>query len=156
MSISKRQFDLLQAMGITVWQRRDLPSHSSAVESTQSRQHVENINDSVTSTNEQVSLTPSHATSPQAAANEIIEIDLKVLLKQPLFNDIIICLGASSADLSITQNQIDLGIINWQFTQSDSITFEHNCLKTPDLTTIANSPELKKSLWQSIGPLSAS
>ena len=155
MSISKRQFDLLQAMGITVWQRRDLPDHSSAVESTQRRQHSDNISNCVTSTNEQASLTPSHATSPQTNANQIIEIDLKVLLKKPLFNDIINCLGASSADLSITQNQIDLGIINWQFTHSDCITFEHNCLKTPDLTTIANSPELKKSLWQSIGPLSA-
>ena len=85
MSISKRQFDLLQAMGITVWQRRDLPDHSSAVESTQRRQHSDNISNCVTSTNEQASLTPSHATSPQTNANQIIEIDLKVLLKKPLF-----------------------------------------------------------------------
>ena len=29
MSINKRQFTLLQAMGITVWQRRELSNHSS-------------------------------------------------------------------------------------------------------------------------------
>ena len=159
MSINKRQFKLLQAMGITVWQRRELSSHSSlSANVTETAQHNDKNSDSST--------TVTSATLPQSnldttkktvktAQKDCIAVGLKSLLKQPLFKDIIRCLGVNSADLSISHNRIDLGIINWQFTQNESIEFKHNCLSTPDLTTLANSPELKKLLWQSIGPLSS-
>ena len=153
MSINKRQFELLQAMGITVWQRRNLRSHNLPVTSSELVEKTDHVNDSVNGVNQQLS---SSQTSTKAADNrETITIDLHALLKQPLFHDIIRCLGISSADLSINNNQIDLGIINWQFTLNEQIELKHNCLKTPKLTTLANSPILKKSLWQAIGPLSS-
>ncbi|ARD45350.1 DNA polymerase III subunit psi [Colwellia sp. PAMC 21821] len=147
MSINKRQFELLQAMGITVWQRRSLTSRNSLSANTSGAEHNSEQNtDTITAV-----ASPLSSKSHQ----ESIAIDLKSLLKQPLFKDILSSIGASSADLSVAHNQIDLGIINWQFTQNKNIEFEHNCLKTPDLETLANSPELKKSLWQSIGALSS-
>ncbi|TWX73430.1 DNA polymerase III subunit psi [Colwellia sp. C1TZA3] len=159
MSINKRQFELLQAMGITVWQRRELSSYNSlSANVTETAQHNDKNSDSST--------TVTSATLPQSnldttkkivktVPKDCIAVSLKSLLKQPLFKDIIRCLGVNSADLSMSHNQIDLGIINWQFTPNESIEFKHNCLSTPDLTTLANSPELKKSLWQSIGSLSS-
>jgi len=153
MSINKRQFTLLQAMGITVWQRRELSNHSSPLA----------VPDNKVLSSEQVNVSTDENTTQTSSAEKqkpplhsVIVIDLTSLLKQPLFKDIISCLGASSADISIEHNQIDLGIINWQFTSNDSIEFDHNCLKTPHLTIIANSPTLKKSLWQTIGHLSSS
>ncbi|MBA6391716.1 DNA polymerase III subunit psi [Colwellia sp. BRX10-3] len=157
MSINKRQFDLLQAMGITVWQRRGLPGQNSlSAESSETVQNTEQANDSINAVTPQSSSSPEQDTAQQTLHNKNIALDLKTLLKHQLFKDIISSIGASSADLSIAHNQIDLGIINWQFTANKNIEFKHNCLKTPDLTTLANSPELKKSLWQSIGPLSSS
>jgi len=156
MSINKRQFDLLQAMGITVWQRRDLSSHNSLSEN--SPHTIQNLEQDSAAINAVATEPPAverQNTIKHITDNEEIAIDLKALLKQQLFKDVIRCLGAGSADLSIEHNQIDLGIINWQFSVKKSIEFEHNCLKTPDLITIANSPALKKSLWQSIGSLSA-
>lgn len=159
MSINKRQFNLLQAMGITVWQRRELFGDDSlSAKSVATVQNAVQDNNSITADTPELSSTLAldknqnqHTVNAQASA-----IDLKALLKHPLFKDIISSIGASSADLSIAHNQIDLGIINWQFSDSERIEFKHNCLKTPDLTTIANSPALKKSLWQSIGTLSSS
>ncbi|SEK32836.1 hypothetical protein SAMN05216262_10183 [Colwellia chukchiensis] len=151
MSISKRQFTLLQEMGITVWQRRDLSSFNSP-----SSAAVNSV-----PTNTKAELTTTNATAdtkrlqePSSTANKPTVIDLNTLLKWSLFTDIIHCLGVSRTDLNIAQNQLDLGIINWQFTNKNCIEFEHSCLKTPDLATIANSVTLKKALWQSIAPLS--
>ncbi|MFT5634924.1 MAG: DNA polymerase III psi subunit [Cognaticolwellia sp.] len=157
MSINKRQFDLLQAMGITVWQRRALSGQNSlSADSSETVQITEQASDSINAVTPQSSSTPDQDTTQQTLHNKNIAVDLKTLLKHQLFKDIISSIGTSSADLSITHNQIDLGIINWQFTANKNIEFKHNCLKTPDLTTLANSPELKKSLWQSIGSLSSS
>tara|TARA_R110000737_G_scaffold261720_1_gene269829 strand:+ start:105 stop:569 length:465 start_codon:yes stop_codon:yes gene_type:complete len=153
MSINKRQFELLQAMGITVWQRRDLSGHSPTVSTSDPVEKADHVSDSGNGVTEQLS--SSQTSNEKTPNNGSIAIDLKALLKQPLFHDIIRCLGVSSADLSINHNQIDLGIINWQFTSNEEIELKHNCLKTPELATLANSPILKKSLWQSIGPLSS-
>lgn len=156
MSINKRQFDLLQAMGITVWQRRDLSSHNSWSENP-SHTAQDTVPDSaaINAVATEPSAVESGNTITHTTVNEEITIDLQALLKQQLFQDVIRCLGASSAELSAEHNRINLGIINWQFSVKKSIEFKHNCLKTPDLITIANSPALKKSLWQSIGSLSA-
>ena len=159
MSINKRQFNLLQAMGITVWQRRELSDDDSlsAKSATPVQNAVQDSNSITADTPELSSTLALDKNKNQHTVNaEPIAIDLTALLKQPLFKDIISSIGASSADLSIAHNQIDLGIINWQFSDNDHIEFKHNCLKTPDLTTIANSPALKKSLWQSLGTLSSS
>ena len=157
MSINKRQFDLLQAMGITVWQRRALSGHNSlSAEFVKTVENTEQANALINAVTPQSASTPDQDTAQETLHNKNIALDLKTLLKHQLFKDVISSIGASSADLSIAHNQIDLGIINWQFTPNKNIEFKHNCLKTPDLTTLANSPELKKSLWQSIGPLSSS
>ncbi len=148
MSITKRQFDLLHAMGITVWQRRDLPAHvyqSASISDESTTNTNETKNKQIPTSNEE--LTQSLATT------EVISIDLQELLDQQLFRDIIQCLGVSRADLSVQNNQIDLGLINWQLSQGDQIEFSHNCLITPDLNTIANSAQLKKSLCHSLGSL---
>lgn len=156
MSISKRQFNLLQAMGITLWQRRDLSSQNSSITaSVDNNKNIEGTSVAINTSDEHLSEKTQQQITPQVACNKPTHIELKTLFKQQLFNDIIRCLGASSADISIDKDQIDLGIINWQFTDNDNIEFKHNCLKTPDLTTLANSPALKKALWQSIGPLSS-
>ena len=155
MSINKRQFNLLQAMGITVWQRRELSkqnSISSTVTATQ--QNSAEVSETSYSDKSSKSAQQSNVSQNQELSNKVV-IDLDALLKQPLFKDIISCLGASSADLSIVNDQIDIGIINWQFSKNTDIEFKHNCLITPELTILANSPALKKSLWQSLGHLSS-
>lgn len=155
MSISERQFTLLQAMGITVWQRRCLSVQpvKAIAANTASAESVSL--DTVDAKNQQTTM-PNEAVNCQVSTTDNSKLDLKTLLAQQLFTDIIHCLGVDHADLSIQNNQIDLGMINWQFSQNKNIEFDHNCLTTPDLETIANSVELKKSLWQSIGLLSSS
>lgn len=161
MSINKRQFNLLQAMGITVWQRRALPSHDSlsANATATEKNAAQDRHLSTADTpdlSSKISLDKNQTNDQHTASSVPVAMDLQALLTHKLFKDIISSIGASSAEVSIANNQIDLGIINWQFSDKDHIEFKHNCLKTPDLTTIANSPALKKSLWQSIGPLSSS
>ena len=159
MSINKRQFNLLQAMGITVWQRRELTTPSStssnAIQSKQNSNEISHTSSSTENTSSK-SVTQSNASqTQQTSCSDKVAIDLNALLKQQLFKDIILSIGASSADISIANDQIDLGIINWQFSENTEIEFKHNCLKTPVLTTLANSPALKKALWQSLGSLSS-
>ncbi|WP_085305423.1 hypothetical protein [Colwellia polaris] len=161
MSINKRQFNILQAMGITVWQRRELTNTSStssnAVQSKKNSNEIDQASSAPenTSASSVVHSDSNPSQTQQTSISDKVAIDLDVLLKQQLFKDIILSIGASSADISIANDQIDLGIINWQFSENSAIEFKHNCLKTPVLTTLANSPALKKALWQSLGSLSS-
>lgn len=156
MSVTKRQFDLLQAMGIAVWQRRELPVQASQPCQVAPKSNANETTTSITPKNQQLTATTASAELNQTAPEAVrANIDLQALLEQQLFNDVIQCLGTSRADLSVQNHQIDLGLINWEFGESNNIEFSHNCLRTPDLDTIANSPQLKKALWHSIGPLSS-
>ena len=112
MSINKRQFELLQAMGITVWQRRELSSHNLlSANATETAQNNATNSDSSTAVTSPALSQSSPDTTKQTAQSDYIAVDLQSLLKQPLFKDIIRCLGANSADLSISHNKIDLGIL---------------------------------------------
>lgn len=150
MSINKRQFKLLKAMGITVWQRRSLLVQAALSNTNNKETNCE------TTLPVKVNTVAQRNNTPAEPTNDLIAIELTALLKQPLFKDILLSLGASSADLAINKNQIDLGIINWQFSTSEKIELKHNCLTTPELAIIANSASLKKSLWQTLSPLSSS
>lgn len=134
MSITKRQFDLLKAMDITVWQRRELPAQASACDA--------------------ATKSESHNIKSARQNDAALSVDLSDLINQQLFTDIIHSLGVSSADLSINNHTLDLGIINWQFSAQDKIEFKHNCLVTPTLSVIAASKALKRTLWQALQVLS--
>ena len=164
MSITKRQFDLLQAMGINVWQRRDLftctnkNSNSSELKSifdhndtNQTAGVISSLNDNDSS---QSNIVESNLIESNLIEPNLIEPNLTALRKQQIFNDIIQCLGVSSCDLLVHQSQIDLGLINWQFHKNQKIEFHHNCLRTPELSILATSAQMKKLLWQSIQHLS--
>ena len=159
MSINKRQFNLLHAMGITVWQRRELtnpsPTSSNAMQSKQNSNEINHASSAPENTSSTPVAHSNASQTQQTSCSDKVAINLDELLKQQLFKDIILSIGASSADISIANDQIDLGIINWQFSENSAIEFKHNCLKTPVLTTLANSPALKKALWQSLGSLSS-
>lgn len=155
MSLTKRQFDLLQAMEINVWQRRDLPAQLDNNISTKANtfsgdQEFNNLADKSSSTTSQenlsIGLMPIHSNP--------IEPNLTELRNQQFFIDVIHCLGVNSSDLSIQQKQVDLGLINWQFRKQQQIEFSHNCLKTPEIKTITHSPKMKKQLWQLIQQIS--
>lgn len=159
MSITKRQFDLLQAMGINVWQRRDLftctdkNSNSSELKSIFDHNDTNQTAGVISSLNDNDS-SQSNIVESNLIESNLIEPNLTALRKQQIFNDIIQCLGVSSCDLLVHQSQIDLGLINWQFHKNQKIEFHHNCLRTPELSILATSAQMKKLLWQSIQHLS--
>ncbi len=136
MSITKRQFGLLTAMDITVWQRRELTTHGNSSET--------------------VLTSSQHPNSAHKQEVSNLAINISDLPTEQLFIDIMQCLGVSSADVSLRDNKIDLGIINWQFSRQEKIEFKHNCLITPEMSVLAQSIPLKKLLWQSLQTISKS
>jgi DNA polymerase III psi subunit len=121
MTITKRQFSQLQAMGIDLWQLKK-------------------------SGNKVISHKESH-----------LGIDLKSLLKAPFFIDVITSLGLSIGEVSCHDNKLSLGLFTWHFSTDDEISMdENNHLVTPALSTLKNSPQLKRTLWQKLQELSFS
>lgn len=133
MSITKRQFHLLQAMGIEVWQRKTLTIAQPCQDSTKQA-------------------LPAQAQEVKSS-NAGIPIDIEQLNKSMIFHDIVRSLGISSAEINVYDNTIDLGLINWQLCNDNKIALQSNCLVTPPLHELANSSTLKRELWQSIGHL---
>lgn len=133
MSITKRQFHLLQAMGIEVWQRKAL---------TEAQPYPSNTEQTL----------PAQAQEVEPS-NVCIPIDIRQLNESTIFHDIVRSFGISFAEIKVTDNTIDLGLINWQFCQNNKIALQNNCLVTPPLHELAHSSSLKRELWQSIGHL---
>jgi len=128
MTINSQHFEQLTEMGISLWQSRQ---------------------DDVVSKSEVSRYIPQS------------ETDLTKLHNDILFNDILLCLGITIGEVSVKADHLDAGIFNWYFTQrsteqvvgtvnSPAIHSEKSNLFTPELTTIAQSPALKKQLWQTL------
>ncbi|QOL25445.1 DNA polymerase III subunit psi [Thalassotalea sp. LPB0316] len=67
-----------------------------------------------------------------------------------LFQDILLALALTPDQARLIDGHIDLGLINWQFDNTDSCTYTDSQLVTPTLEKITESSELKRQLWQVI------
>ena len=141
MTISNRQFELLNAMNIPLWvskQSNTIP----VIKTTEEEKKESHL-----ITKEQ--LTPY---KPAKTANNLV-VNLEPLIEKPLFNDILVSMGLSSTQAvsgTHTENSINLGSINWQFSDKNIISFTNNLLITPYLQVLEKSPQLKRQLWQLI------
>jgi len=79
-----------------------------------------------------------------------IEINIKMLSQHDLFNDILLSLGLSLGEISCQNNQVSLGLLNWQFREQHDISMDNNLLTTPNIKNIQQTPSLKAQLWQQI------
>lgn len=80
-----------------------------------------------------------------------LDINLKELAKQQLFNDILLATGLSLGEISLQGDHLNLGLFNWYFTNASSkdvIQWFEQQLITPSITAISKSPALKRQLWQ--------
>jgi DNA polymerase III psi subunit len=139
MTISKRQFELLNAMNIPSW----VSKQSNTVPK------IKAMAEEVTELN----LTEQLPPSAQAKPIKDVVIDLAALINNPLFNDILVTMGLLSTHTVLdtrTQNSVKIGVINWQFSDKDIMEFNNNQLITPNLQQFEKSPQLKRQLWQLI------
>lgn len=79
-----------------------------------------------------------------------LPIDPNTLTQHVMFTDILQCLGLSIGEIIIENNIMNLGLFNWQFTKTNTISFAHNTLSTPDINTFITRKNLKKYLWITI------
>ncbi|NQY33557.1 MAG: DNA polymerase III subunit psi [Alteromonadaceae bacterium] len=122
MTVSKRQFTQLKEMGIKVWTRRSSKSTPKSDEN------------SLQSEKQQ----------------QYMPINFDALCSLPLFSDIISSIGLSPSEIKCQNNILDLGLMNWKFSETLNIELINNTLITPELSELAKSPSLKKQLWQTI------
>ena len=117
MTISKRQFTQLSAMGIPLWKS--------------------------------CQTTESSPVSNLDTENQL-PIDWPAIKNTTLFHDIINCVGISIGEVSLSGHGMNIGLLTWHFSPHPSIALKNNLLTTPDLDAIANSPQLKRALWQTL------
>ncbi|ALO34057.1 hypothetical protein CMT41_04440 [Colwellia sp. MT41] len=90
----------------------------------------------------------------QTHVQNYLDIDLKDLAKQQLFNDILLAAGLSIGEIKHQDDHLDLGLFNWYFTSEslpDEMHWFEQQLITPAIAEISKSPTLKKQLWQILG-----
>lgn len=122
MTITKRQFNYLNEMGINVWQQRNTLN----------------------------ALETSDAENTKTLQPTLLPIDASSLTQHVMFTDILQCLGLSLGEVTIENNVINLGLFNWQFIENDTVSFTNNTLSTPELNTFITRKTLKKDLWLTI------
>lgn len=150
MTISKRQFTWLTAMGIPLWSERLSSAEKTlTADSETSRQVSSNVSpatkiETITPVNNSI----THSSDRPEQKNAIVA--LENLSENRLFQDIILAIGLSLTDIKVNQQTLELGSLHWQFADNNKISFVNNLLITPNLTLLANSVSLKRQLWQLI------
>lgn len=123
--MTPHQHTYLNAMGIELWQRKTLITDQSSKVSDDNKKAV-----------------------AQVSVSE--KIDLSSLHNSTLFADILLSMGLSLGDVSLQENTLNIGWLNWRFVEEKNISLTTNTLYTPSLEKIATSSELKTQLWQII------
>ena len=140
MTINQRQFALLTAMDIPLW-----------CDKSRAKKVVKARLKSV------LNVTPDKV----SVANDKIEaryVDIQSLCKQPIFQDILLCLQAIPADVSALpssehEQNIKIKDLSWQFSSVEKIALDNKQLQSPSLAAISNNPMLKKALSQQLSQL---
>jgi len=122
MTISKRQFKLLNAMNIPLW----VSKHSDPVP--------------VIKTNKEKSTRDVVVELAALVDNKLFN-DILITMG----------LSSTNAVLATNhKNSVQVGEIYWQFSDKDMIEFNNNLLIIPNLQQLEKSPKLKRQLWQLI------
>lgn len=123
MSITQRQFKHLNEMGIMVWKHRNSDNKS-------------NTSNDIAS---------KYITSPT-----IMPINQQCLIEDLFFIDVLISVNLSVGDVNISNDTVDLGLFNWQFIQSEQLSFANSVLYTPEINVLKSNIKLKRTLWHII------
>lgn len=120
MTVNTKQYEYLNAMGISLWQSKN--NNKLDVEDDEQNKRLD----------------------------KDIALSLTQLAEKTLFNDILCAMNLSVADVSIQGNTLNCGFINWALKPNKDIDFSGHCLTTPTLNELAASAKLKRKLWHTI------
>jgi len=121
MSINQRQFSILTEMGIPLWQRSALANNSNIDLTNSSTDNTSSVN---------------------------LPFNFAELTTQQIFQDILLSINLSLADINEQNTYLEIGLLDWHFVNTNTITLSSNTLSTTTLTDISNSSQFKRQLWQ--------
>jgi DNA polymerase III psi subunit len=130
MTISNRQFTLLNAMNIPLWAYK-----KNAIEQAKENSQL------VESSKNQISIESPNKQSMPSLAD---------LTQNKLFIDILLSMKLTITDVSVEADHLNLGKFTWQLVEHEQVSFQQSILHTPSLKALAQSLSLKKQLWQII------
>jgi DNA polymerase III psi subunit len=156
MTLSQRQFAILNAMDILLWCDK-----SRAVEDVSTLKITPTENDSTKHEISGVRLKGENvkvSINDDKPAYDNSAIELQRLYEHPIFQDILLCLNATLADVialpsSNSALNIKVKSLLWQLSSEKSITLHNEQLKTPKLAVLANTPAFKRMLWEKLSLL---
>ncbi|REL36644.1 DNA polymerase III subunit psi [Thalassotalea euphylliae] len=82
-----------------------------------------------------------------APSADYLAIDVKATANHRLYLDILTALSLNQTEVGIKEDKIDLGLLQWQFHQAETIELTKQHLVTPSLDVLAQQPQLKQQLW---------
>jgi len=157
MTINQKQFALLTAMDIPLW--CDKSRSAKVIPVLKAKVNVTTVENNVTGDKVNSRNVDREFVNVAITANDEANIEIQGLCKHPLFQDILLCLKATPADvtaLSSPEHELSIKIksLLWRFSGDEQITLHNTQLNSPSLTVLTTSPALKKALWQKLSQLS--
>jgi len=76
-----------------------------------------------------------------------LTISLDTLKNSQLFNDLVKYLCSADSEVTQQDNQLNVGLLTWQFCPENQLSFADNLLTTPSIERLSQSTEMKLTLW---------
>lgn len=149
MSLNRKQFDYLQAMGISVWSARE--EKFSTLEGKEENPMIINQSDKIIA---ELNTLKSHSgtAKPKPKSDKTprtlstIE-QLEACADSRWFADLLAWLGYQRSDLMISEQGICFGDYAWQFHNKDVIAFSDKSIKSPNFANTAPTNKQKRQLF---------
>ncbi|WDE00076.1 DNA polymerase III subunit psi [Thalassomonas actiniarum] len=140
MAVSKHQFQLLSEMGIALWQPRTAETSARPLPEKESKENAAEKSGN--------KFADKAALPAKKDQQKSTPPNFDALMAQPLFHDILLSIGLSVGEVTATEEQLDLGLLHWQFSPEQELALSDKVLTTPPIQVLAASGTLKRQLWQ--------
>ncbi|WP_394176933.1 hypothetical protein [Thalassotalea litorea] len=144
MSLNRKQFDYLQAMGISVWSARE--EKFSSLEGKDDNSIIIDQSNKIIAELDTLKSHPGITKPTVKSRKEQPRLSQKQQFEacadSRWFKDLLVWLGVQGDDLSIDDSGIHFGDYDWQFHKKDTIEFSQKRIISPNFAN--NTPTLKQ------------
>ncbi|TLU61669.1 hypothetical protein FE810_14270 [Thalassotalea litorea] len=149
MSLNRKQFDYLQAMGISVWSARE-EKFSTLEGKDDNRIIIDQSNKIIAQLNTLQSHPKVNKSKPKSTKQQpklSAKQQLEACADSRWFADLLVWLGYTNTDITIDDNGLHFGDYCWQFHNKDIIEFSDRHIKTPVLASESPTNKQKRQLF---------
>ncbi|TKB44526.1 hypothetical protein [Thalassotalea mangrovi] len=148
MSLNRKQFDYLQAMGISIWSARE--EKFASLDGNEDNPQIVDQSDKILAELNTLSSHPPRSRKkqeqPRSSKLSLVQ-QYQACIDSRWFSDLLVWLAIDKTEVDVSEQGLRFGNFLWKFDRQSTIRFGDNTIKSPSFATRQPSAEQKRQLF---------